>query len=720
MATARHVLRLGFVLAAAAGALHAVDCSPAAVLCVPEETTLAAAFTGVPDGGTIDVAPGVYPSPADNLGFRLGANVNRSFTVRARTSGAVTLDGQSARLIVVLESLGAGRWVTFEGLRFVNGRTTAPGRAGGVTLRGARATFVDCDFVGHRGASGSNGGAALGLYGTSKALVTGGLFDGNRSLEGGAAIFAQRGLGAGNDQPNDVFVHSTVFRDNCETGPGLLDCTSGNGAGGALLVRNSSASISDSLFEDNVAGWVGGAIYAFGDFACNSPFCPVVGTQVLVVRTRFVGNRADGTNAPSQLTQAGAIHVEDCARVRLYHSVFEDNLADWAGAVQSFRGAIEIYDSVFRGNRATATGANLAFAGAVSANSGDGVGCPSQQTRDYPAASLRVERSLFQGSSAAPQDAQVGGCLIAAGDGVNVGSGACLASQTNRCAQVAISDTAFFDCTVARGSTPVFVYGGGFVLERAFATMTNVLVARNRAVGNGGGVCARGGGGAVRSDTALTMNDVLFSGNTADCLENDLQVINTSPPAQTNVRFYTGTSSSPPDGMLLDLPGERAADTLLTDGVTWLAAGWSGGSALLDGIPLGTNPRNLVGASGAGNHNLVVDGGAASDAANHPNAALPHTTLAAASACPGGGATTLSWTTPAGAFLAAFVDQNVAGATAGGSAPVTTAGTVTYRRLALTAQGGDLASATVFVGVCGLFADGFESGDTSAWSSTTP
>ena len=713
---ARRLAPIVCILALAASGARAIDCSPALLLCVPEESTLAAAFTGVAHGGTIDIAPGVYPSPADNLGFRLGANTNRSFTVRARAPRTVTLDGQGARLVVVLQSLGAGHWVTFEGLRFVNGRSTEPGRAGGVTVRAARATFADCDFVSHRGASGSNGGAALGLYGSSTALVTGSLFDGNRSLEGGAAIFVQRGLGADNNQPNNLFVHASTFRNNCESGPGLTDCTSGNGPGGAVLVRNSNASFSDSLFENNIAGWVGGAIYAFGDFACNAPHCAVAGTQVLVVRSRFVANRAAGSNAPGGLTQAGAIHVEDCARLRVYHSVFEDNFAGWAGAIQTFRSALEVYDSVFRRNRATATGANVPLGGAISAGSGDGAGCPSTLVRDYPATTVRVERSLFEGGSAAAQEAQIGGCLIAGGDATNVGAGNCLASQTARCAQVTIRDTAFFDCTVAKSSTPAFVYGGGFVLERAFASMTNVLVARNRAVGNGGGVCARGAGGSVRSSTALTMNDVLFSGNVADCLDDDLQLINVSPPAQVGVRYYDATSSTPPDAMLLDLPGERAGDTPLTDSQSWLALGWSGGAANLDGTSLGTNPKNLLVASGAGNHGIEVDGGAAGDFAGHPNAALPLTTLTSSNPCPGGGSTTLSWTTPSGVFLAGVVDRSVPGGTANGSATVTSLGTTTYRRLALTAQGGHLASVTV----CGLFVDGFESGNTFAWSATNP
>jgi predicted outer membrane repeat protein len=602
--------------------------------------------------------------------------------------------------------------VTFEGLRFVSGRTNAPDRAGGVTLKGARATFVDCDFLGNLGGAGSSAGAGLGLYGSSKALVVRARFEDNRAVTEGAAIFAQRGLGANNNQPNELWVHASTFRDNCETGS-LTDCTSGNAAGGAILIRNSSARISDSLFENNVAGWTGGAIYAFGGFSCATPHCPAFGADVTVVRSRFVGNRADGANAPAQ-TFGGAIQVEDCARVRVFHSVFEDNWADWGGAVDDFRARLEISDTVFRGNRATGTAALAGAGGAVLALSGDADTCPGGPAENFPAASVSIARTLFEGGSAAAQEAQTGGCLSIGGD--NAGGGTnCQAAHTARCAQVNITETAFFDCTVQRSSAPAFVFGGGFVLNRSFATLTNSVVARNRAIDDGSST-PQGGGGSVREDTVLSMNDVLFSGNTAE-LANDLQVINAPPPSETNVRYRTATSGSPPDAELLDLPGERAAATALTDSESWLVYGWSGSSATLDGSAVSNNPKNGRVATSTGGHTLAVAGGA-SDGASHAAAAVPETTLEADDSCPAA-ATTLRWTTPAGAFLAGFVDQGVSGGGASGNANVTPPGTVTYRRLAITAQGGHLAETTIFVGACGVvFADGFETGNTSRWSDT--
>jgi predicted outer membrane repeat protein len=710
------VLLLSFAPAAAT----AVDCAPAGVVCVPEESSLSAALLSVAHGGTIDIAPGTYPSPTD--GFTIGTTTqqrDRSFTVRARTPGTVILTGQNARRVLSIRNLAAGRWLTFEGLRFENGFTDAPDFAGGVSLRNARATFADCEFRGHRGGASSNGGGALGLYGSATALVVDALFENNRTIREGGAIFAQKGGAAPNDQPSEVWLVRATLRDNCETND-LANCTTGDAAGGAVLVRNSRAYIADSRFENNVAGWVGGAVYAFGHFACNSPFCASPAADVLITRTTFVGNRAAGSNAPAGFTQAGAIHVEDCVRLRVHQAIFDGNSAGWAGAIQSFRAQLEVYDSVFRGNRATAAGTTAAQGGAILALSGaaSAIGCSSGQTRNYPAASVRIERSLLQGSSTAAAEAQISGCLGVAGDNPDSGSGACQSSQTTRCAQLTVVDSALFDCAVAKLGTQDFVFGGGFSVGRTFATFTDVLLARNSAGGTS--TCPQGGAGSVRDDAVLAMNDVLFSGNSATCLANDLQLITGGATQETNVRYYLASQASPVDGKLIAAPSQRVAATDGFDPQTWLVHGWSGDSAALDGVALGGSPRNGVVAGGVGSHGLVVEPGGFFNGDAVAAAPVPVTTLAAAPFCPSGG-TTLSWTTPAGELLAAFVDQGVAGSTGSGSAAVSPAGTTAYRRVVLTRQGGAVADATVYIGACPLiFEDGFDAGDTGRWSVTSP
>src|SRR5690606_12606385 len=105
--------------------------------------------------------------------------------------------------------------------------------------------------------------------------------------------------------------------------------------------------------------------------------------------------------------------------------------------------------------------------------------------------------------------------------------------------------------------TPDFVFGGAFSIGRTHATFSDVLFARNSAGGTA--PCPQGGAGSVRDDSVLTMNDVLFSGNSATCLFPDLQTqhIGSGQVNETNVRYYTATSGSPSDGKLVAAPSQR-------------------------------------------------------------------------------------------------------------------------------------------------------------------
>jgi hypothetical protein len=80
---------------------------------------------------------------------------------------------------------------------------------------------------------------------------------------------------------------------------------------------------------------------------------------------------------------------------------------------------------------------------------------------------------------------------------------------------------------------------------------------------------------------------------------------------------------------------------------------------------------------------------------------------------------TLSWSTGAGTFTGAFIDHGVGRrTTSSGQVVVYPTATTTYRLYVATAEGGATAEATVWVDEQSavVFADGFESGDASAWS----
>ncbi len=147
---------------------------------------------------------------------------------------------------------------------------------------------------------------------------------------------------------------------------------------------------------------------------------------------------------------------------------------------------------------------------------------------------------------------------------------------------------------------------------------------------------------------------------------------------------------------------------------------WTGGSATLDGAPVsGFTGLTQV---QVGTHTLNVSG--VQRAASVVAAAAPSATLTAQpAAIASGQQTQLQWATTGGTFLDAVLDHGVdIPSTSSGSIMVSPAMTTTYHLFILTEEGGATAQVTVWVDEQAglLFADDFESGNTSAWSSTTP
>jgi len=179
-------------------------------------------------------------------------------------------------------------------------------------------------------------------------------------------------------------------------------------------------------------------------------------------------------------------------------------------------------------------------------------------------------------------------------------------------------------------------------------------------------------------------------------------------------------SSAPVLGSLLAAPSRVLPVTAAGDSEpstrSYLGYAWDGGSATLDGVTV-TGGRGW-GPTGTGTHTLEVAGTdflATVGVGPAPSAALTAnpTTIA------GGQTATLTWATPAGSFLGAFIDHGVGRrTTASGQVVVSPSATTTYRLHVTTAEGGATAQVTVWVDEqpAAIFADGFESGDVSAWS----
>jgi hypothetical protein len=181
-------------------------------------------------------------------------------------------------------------------------------------------------------------------------------------------------------------------------------------------------------------------------------------------------------------------------------------------------------------------------------------------------------------------------------------------------------------------------------------------------------------------------------------------------------------SSPPVLGELLAAPARvlpvTAAGDDLPSTVSYLGYAWDGGGATLDGASVsggrGWGPTTI------GTHTLNVAGTpfqATVATGPAPSATLTANPTVIASGEP----VTLSWSTGAGTFTGAFIDHGVGRRTApAGQVQLFPTATTTYRLHVATDEGGATAEVTVWVDELpsGLFADGFESGDASSWSST--
>ncbi|MCG8461566.1 MAG: hypothetical protein MI919_35240 [Holophagales bacterium] len=208
---------------------------------------------------------------------------------------------------------------------------------------------------------------------------------------------------------------------------------------------------------------------------------------------------------------------------------------------------------------------------------------------------------------------------------------------------------------------------------------------------------------------------------------NSLVVTRTSAPnTDKSTVANTELTTEPELGALLAAPpsilGAHAEGDPPPIPESFLAFAW--------GAPGGTQVR-LFGAtlaetsgletSGSGTQTLEV--GSNDFLATITNAPIPNASLSANPiSISGGESSDLSWATTAGTFLGVSIDRRVSlvSETASGMVTVTPPATTTYRLCVMTEQGGATDEAIVAVDeiLDLIFADGFESGNTSDWSSS--
>ncbi len=467
----------------------------AKVVRVPKDVKdLPTAIRSVKNGDVIELAAGTYTAPSK--GFTI-TNLPKAFTIRAAANASVILDGKGKATILGFKNgnRSRGRRVTFERLIFQNGFSTTDGVGGAATLNAAEARFVDCKFLNNSATGRTTGGGAVRVINGSDATFVNTEWRGNSSANRGGALEVNL---------STVAIERGSFIENRTNRPGHKATSTG----GAIHVVDGTLRVSDARFERNQAGWVGGAIYAFGKFGepANVPK-----SDLTVVRSTFVENAAinDASTPLAHPTQGGAIHIENQTTLRLQHSHLLGNRARLGGAIDNYRGILEVTGSQFQWNRAlegTAFGSGGAIFAASNETAADGA--INRRT-----STVTITDSLLQSGTGQPA-AHTGGCVTAGGDisrAYGQNGAAQMGTLDENRARIEVRRSVFADCDVQQEPTGGGGFGGALQANLANLILEDSMIVESDARGGSAG----GGGVSVQGESVATITRTTFARNTA-------------------------------------------------------------------------------------------------------------------------------------------------------------------------------------------------------------
>jgi hypothetical protein len=359
---------------------------------VPADTSsLQDAIARVADGGTVELSTGTYTAP--NGAFTNVAG--KAVTIQAAAGASVTMSGGGSNDILRITNTkrDQGKPMTFIGIRFSDGVSKQSFIGGAGILGECEAIFKGCSFLNNKTSGIPTGGGVFFMAG-SVVTFDGCVFIGNTSPNGGGAL-------SGLD--SRIYVTNCRFTGNRCDGPGH----SPNAPGGGIYTYNCQVEISSSVFEDNHAGYVGGAVYGAAPWDTTEKL-------VEIKNSLFNGNGAlkdpsVSFNAPAV---GGAVHVEENITLNIYGCNFINNVSSQAGAISIYRSVASVDHCFFRGNKALPTGTNgEGTGGAILALSNDGPADPNRRS-----ITLNVTDSLFLGANDGTPDAKEGGQIFVGGD----------------------------------------------------------------------------------------------------------------------------------------------------------------------------------------------------------------------------------------------------------------------------------------------------------------
>eukprot|EP00210_Caulerpa_lentillifera_P006409 g6122.t1 len=324
-------------------------------------------------------------------------------------------------------------------------------------------------------------------------------FDENKAVGNGAAIFAER---------SKLEVQKMKMTGSYAS------------VSGTLFLKNCTAKIEESQFENNVAEWFGGGM-------------DTIGSKLQIKKSDFINNNASSGSGLSIRYQSkakvldcyfngnsaryfGALHANEGSRLEVKGTNFEHNVANSGGALYLVTGThVKVSFSYFNTNIARYTG------GAVHLRF---------KTK------LSVSKSAFSNNEAKERN---GGAIFSDQCTVSMYSTTLDLNKgkAGGTGYITGAFVRFFDCTI--GNSVAAENGGGLYLGKCKAHLRRTNLYANNATVNGGGlylgdgtelngkwlvfkgnVAEKGGGVAISSDSNYECKNCTYKFNKAKVGEN--------------------------------------------------------------------------------------------------------------------------------------------------------------------------------------------------------
>ena len=363
---------------------------------------------------------------------------------------------------------------------------TATYASGAIHMEKTRGSFVNCTFE-RNSAKGlphkKTAGGAISSGDRSNITVRHSLFKENTATYRGGAIGMQKSRGS--------FVNCTFERNSAKGLPHKKT------AGGAISSGDrSNITVQQSLFNENTATYIGGAIF-------------MQRTRSSFLNCTFERNTVKGL--PNKISFGGAIFSGDRSNITVRHSLFKEHTATYSGGaigMQKSRGSF--VNCTFERNSAKGLPHKKTAGGAIS--SGDRSNITVQQslfnenTATYASGAIHMEKSrgsfvncTFERNSAKglPHKKTAGGA-ISSGDRSNITVRHSLfkentATYRGGAIDMQTSRGSFVNCTFERNSVKGLPdktsYGGAICLgDRSNITVQQSLFKENTATYSGGAI----------------------------------------------------------------------------------------------------------------------------------------------------------------------------------------------------------------------------------------